>query len=185
MYERLYSARMDLGQAMKFADFLLKKGWHFAPYERRGTIYCQQAAFVTAFIIAYGRAFTEARGRPSLRSLRNALTEPEKRFHDTLLSLRNQAYAHSDAAAVHLRTIPMDGGAPLVIEGLPFFRLRKFELEAALFVIAKLLRQIIEQMQRLGPAVSASPLPESVSPIWAELKDAAAAIRAPTAKGKH
>ena len=86
---------------------------------------------------------------------------------------------------MRLRTIPLDGEAPLVIEHLPFFRLRKFELEAALVVIAKLQRQINEQRQLLKRAVSASHPPESVSPIWDELKDAAAAVRAPTARGKH
>ena len=185
-YTDLYSARMDLGEARQFAEFLLKKAWHFAPWERRGTIYCQQSAFVTAFIVSYIRPFSTKGQRESLGFLMEGLTDAEKRFHETMLRLRNKVYGHSDSSVVRFQILPRDGERPLVIESIPFRRLEKFELQAALLVITKLQRRITEEMERLGPTVSAPPPRESVEPVWSELKaDAAAVFAHRTEKGEH
>ena len=52
LYEVLYVAQEDLAQATYFASHLLKKGWHFEPWERRWTTYMQQSAYTTALVVA-------------------------------------------------------------------------------------------------------------------------------------
>lgn len=37
LYERLFVAAEDLGFARQYAQHLLRKGWHSAPWERRGS----------------------------------------------------------------------------------------------------------------------------------------------------
>lgn len=61
LYSKLFVSRMDIEFARYCASVLLKKGWHFQPWERRGTVYQQQAVFTTALVTAYGRAFTDSK----------------------------------------------------------------------------------------------------------------------------
>jgi hypothetical protein len=62
----------DFAQANFYARYPLKKGWHGQPWERRGTFYQRQTAFVTNLVIAFARSFTKGRGWPSF---------PEKLVH--------------------------------------------------------------------------------------------------------
>jgi hypothetical protein len=45
---------------------LIKKGWHWMPWERRGTIYLRRAAFTTSLVTPYARPFTGSRGWPKI-----------------------------------------------------------------------------------------------------------------------
>lgn len=65
---RLFVSRNDIGFARYCASVLLKKGWHSQWWERRGTVYQQQAVYTTALVTAYGRAFTKSRGWSKLPS---------------------------------------------------------------------------------------------------------------------
>lgn len=53
VYERLLVAAENFGFARQYAQHLLKKRWHSARWEHRGSIYMQQSAFVTALVVSY------------------------------------------------------------------------------------------------------------------------------------
>jgi len=61
LYGKLFVSRNDIGFAQYCASVLLKKGWHSQWWERRGTVYQQQAVYTSALVTAYGRAFTKSR----------------------------------------------------------------------------------------------------------------------------
>jgi hypothetical protein len=71
-YDRLMASSHDFAQANFYARYLLKKGRHGQPWERRGTIYQQQTAFVTNLIVACARPFTNGKAWSSF---------PEKLVH--------------------------------------------------------------------------------------------------------
>ena len=81
LYALLHVAEEYLLQAGFFAAHTLKKGWHFEPWEKRWSVYMQQAAFTTALATAYSRPFTESRGWPKfpMRLLSAFDTEQRKR----------------------------------------------------------------------------------------------------------
>ncbi|MEJ2621750.1 MAG: hypothetical protein P8163_16280 [Candidatus Thiodiazotropha sp.] len=128
LFDRLYVAQEDLRQAMSFASMILKKGWHFQPWEKRQTIYIQQSAYTTALVVAYSRPFTESRGWPKLPMRLMKYNEEQKQLHKRVLSLRNEVYAHTDVAKRNLRTFEIDG-TPSAIEALPAMRFTREETE--------------------------------------------------------
>lgn len=98
LYSKLWVSSHDISFARYCAGVLLKKGWHAHPWERRGTIYQQQAAFTTALVTAYGRPFTHSKGWPDLPKRLIKYSEEEKALHQRLLVLRHGVYAHSDSS---------------------------------------------------------------------------------------
>jgi hypothetical protein len=48
LYSRLYVSSLDLDLAKYSVNIILKKGWHYQPWEKRGTIYLQQSVFMSA-----------------------------------------------------------------------------------------------------------------------------------------
>jgi hypothetical protein len=66
-YEKWFVACRDIRLARQCAEVLLKKGWHYHPWEKRGSIYFQQSVYVTAVVVSYARAFTLSKGWPRLR----------------------------------------------------------------------------------------------------------------------
>jgi hypothetical protein len=89
LYKRLYISRSDLSYARRFADFLLKKGWHFNPWEKRGTLYIQQAAFTSALIVFYCRSFTRSKELPSFPSRLILYDANDMKLHNEVLELRH------------------------------------------------------------------------------------------------
>jgi hypothetical protein len=128
LYGLLHVAEEDLRQASFFAAHILKKGWHFEPWEKRWTVYMQQAAFTTALATAYSRPFTESRGWPKFpNSLLAAFNAEQRTLHKGILNLRNLIYAHSDVGSRVMRPVSFEG-IPTAIEALPPMRFTRDEI---------------------------------------------------------
>jgi len=150
LYQRLWVWRQDLLDATYFTRFLLKKGWHFEPWDKkiRWPTYMQQAAFTTALAAAYCRPFVETRNGAVLSMKFAPYTDAEHELHEKLKSLRNSAYAHSDVELREVRPISLSGRAT-AIERLPCLKLTRTETERALSMIAKVSRAIDQKLQEL------------------------------------
>jgi hypothetical protein len=98
LYERLFVYRGDLRQAAYFAGYLLKKGWHFDPWDKaiRWSTYMQQAAFTSALVTAYCRPFAQTRSSPILPLKLIQYKTNELELHKKLKALRDSVYAHSE-----------------------------------------------------------------------------------------
>src|SRR3954447_4554282 len=90
LYSKLYVSIKDVEFAQYCASVLLKKGWHSQPWERRGTIYQQQAAFTSALVTAYGRPFKKSKGWPKIPAELIPYNEQEKKLHEHLIILRDK-----------------------------------------------------------------------------------------------
>jgi hypothetical protein len=158
LYQRLYIAREDLHFANSFAQHLLKKGWHFAPWERRWTTYVQQAAFTSAFVTAYARPFTRSVGWPEFPMRLAPYLQTELRLHQQIILLRHQVYAHSDSSRHNVRPMRIVGH-PSAIVGSPFLRLSKDELELAIVMIRKTISLLEQELEMLMPRIEREPSP--------------------------
>lgn len=119
-FERLSASIYDFGQANFGARYLLKKGWHSKPWERRGTIYQQQTAFVTNLIVAYARPFTESKGWPAFPpKLTKFFNAEQREMHDRLLQMRHEIFAHSDSQHFEFRP-EVYGSIRSTLERVPF-----------------------------------------------------------------
>jgi hypothetical protein len=119
-YTQLYVSGSDFTYAGTCAEFLLKKGWHVRPWERRGSIYLQQSVWTTAMVTAYGRPFYKKDwGNNVLELLR--YSDEEHVLHKALIDLRNEVYAHSDPRRTEVKPWKSDGfeteivGVPLLM----------------------------------------------------------------------
>ena len=71
LYRRLQVSSLDFDFAQYCVGVILKR--HYQPWEKRGTIYLQQSAFMSAFVIACQRRSQRAVvGRNFLHSLRSS-----------------------------------------------------------------------------------------------------------------
>ncbi len=128
LYALLHVTQEDLRQANFFAAYIIKKRWHFEPWERRWTVYMQQAAYTTAFATAYSRPFTESRGWQKFpERLLRAFNTEQKELHKRVLRLRNLMYAHSDVSSRLVRAVSFEG-YPTAIEAMPSMRFTRDEL---------------------------------------------------------
>ena len=127
LYARLFVSAQDFSYARSYALHLLKKGWHSAPYERRGTVYMQQAAFTTALIVSYARPFTKGIGWPRFPESLVQYDAQAAQLHRHILDLRHQVYAHSDSARYSIRPFKMGANVFSDIIGIPFIKLSKDE----------------------------------------------------------
>jgi hypothetical protein len=152
LYSKLYVSSSDIAFARYCVRVILKKGWHTQPWERRGTIYQQQAAFTTAFITAYARPFTKSHGWPSLpKELTAVYSDQEAALHKQLIKLRHTVYAHSDSAGYSIRPL-LIGDFPTDIVGAPVLRITLEEATVFQAMSSKLLASIDIRMKKLrGP----------------------------------
>lgn len=128
LYGLLHVAEEDLRQASFFAAHILKKGWHFESWEKRWTVYMQQAAFTTALATAYSRPFTESRGWPKFPTrLLAAFNAEQWKLHKRILKLRSLIYAHSDVGSRVIRPVSFEG-YPTAIEAQPPMRFTRDEI---------------------------------------------------------
>lgn len=97
LHSRLHVSSLDLGFAQYCVEVILKKGWHYRPWEKRATIYLQQSAFMSALVTAYARPFTKSYGWPPFPRELKQFNRKEDAFHDRVIELRNTVYAHSDS----------------------------------------------------------------------------------------
>ena len=148
LYERLYVARDDLRHASSFAAHLLKKGWHFDPWERRGSTYMQQSAYTTALVVTYARPFTESRGWPKFPKRLAPYDDEQKSLHRKILILRNEVYAHSDVARQQVRPYKILGSASAIVMQ-PSMKLTKKETEALMEMIQATASAIDARMAQL------------------------------------
>ncbi|MGE0280663.1 MAG: hypothetical protein AB7P20_08630, partial [Rhizobiaceae bacterium] len=93
---KLYSAAADIAFARQFGEMLIKRKLYNKRPFGRGTIYAQQAAFVTALVTAYGRVFFSGRGGHNFPNRLLPYNAEETALHKRLLDLRKKVYANSD-----------------------------------------------------------------------------------------
>lgn len=150
LYQRLTVWREDLGYATYFAAFLLKKGWHFDPWDKkiRWPTYMQQAAFTTALVAAYCRPFVETRNGAVLSMKLAPYTDRERELHDKLRSLRNTLYAHSDIELRQVRPASFNGRGTAIVRS-PSLKLTRGETVQILSMISKTSNAIDEKLQAL------------------------------------
>jgi hypothetical protein len=150
LYERLTVYLEDLNQAAYFANYLLKKGWHFDPWDRKIRLptYMRQAAFTTALVTAYCRPFTETRAAPSLSMKLAPYTANEYQLHARLKALRNTVYAHSDIELQQVRPVSIYGQASAIVR-LPVLKLTKGETESVVAMIRRTSAAIDAKRQSL------------------------------------
>ena len=150
LYQRLTVWREDLRDATYFAGFLLKKGWHFDPWDKkiRWPTYMQQAAFTTALVAAYCRPFVETRNGAVLSMKLAPYTDSERELHEKLKSLRNTIYAHSDIELREVRPASFNGRATAIVRS-PSLKLSRGETERTISMIAKTSKAIGEKLQDL------------------------------------
>jgi hypothetical protein len=142
-FERLFASRYDFAQANFCACYLLKKGWHSRPWERRGTIYQQQTAFVTNLIIAYARPFTSSKGWPAFPLKLVDFNKSQKALHERMLQKRHEIFAHSDSR--HFKFIPGE----YVIERVPFTVLSMVETKRVKEMTKILIKATSERIEQL------------------------------------
>lgn len=141
LYDKLFVSKGDLSFAQNCCAFLIKKGWHHQPWERRHSTYIQQAAFTTAMITAYGRVFTMSKGWPQIPHKLVAYDAAENELHKTLLELRHKVYAHSDHSSYEIRPWSA-GGLETDIESNPSLRISAEDAELFLAMTSKLIKAI-------------------------------------------
>ncbi|MGY1890666.1 hypothetical protein [Pseudomonas sp. SDT291_1_S447] len=146
LYERLYVAAEDLGIARQYAQHLLKKGWHSAPWERRGSIYIQQSAFVMALVVSYARAFTKSYGWPSLPAGFLPEDHGATALHKRMMGLRHEVYAHSDSKHHKVQPWRIDSRALTDLRGAPFWRFTKEECEQITELIDGIRKRLIPKI---------------------------------------
>jgi hypothetical protein len=148
LYSKLYVSCTDIDFARYCAGVLLKKGWHGMPWERRGTIYQQQAAFTTSLVTAYARPFTRSHGWPKIPPELIIYDRREQELHETIIALRHKVYAHSDSESYSVRPW-RSGSFATDILGSPTLRLTA--AEAALFQVmtAKIMKSMRARMKAI------------------------------------
>jgi hypothetical protein len=148
-YSRLHISGLDLDFAQYYVGVILKKGWHYEPWEKRGTIYLQQSAFMSALVIAYARSI----GWPNFPPHLKEFSDQEKLLHKRMMELRNKVYAHSDLdkySAVPWRK----GRFSTDIVGAPVLRISAEEAALLKRMIQKLQLAIRRSMAEIVPNAS-------------------------------
>ena len=103
LYSRLYVSTLDLSAAASSLSLIRKKGWHHLPWEKRGTVYQQQAAHTTAFIVSYARPFNTSFGWPKFPPHLIPFSPEQWLLHKEVIELRNSVVAHSDSKSYSIR----------------------------------------------------------------------------------
>jgi len=157
LYSKLYVSSSDIAFARYCASVILKKGWHTQPWERRGTIYQQQAAFTTALVTAYARPFTKSHGWPSLpKELTAVYSDQEAALHKQLIKLRHTVYAHSDSAGYSIRPWHAEDFSTDIV-GAPVMRITSEEATLFQVMTRKLLLSMDARRKALLATTSIRP----------------------------
>jgi hypothetical protein len=148
LYSRLYVSRGDIVYARQCADHILKKGWHYNPWDKRGSIYFQQSVYTTTLIVSYARPFTKSIGWPRFPERLLGYSQAERELHKSLLDLRNKVYAHSDGAGYSIRPFRSESFSTEIV-GAPILKLSADEANQFLEMTERALSSIGECMQQL------------------------------------
>ena len=138
----------DFSQANFCARYLLKKGWHGQPWERRGTIYQQQTAFVTNLVIAYGRPFVKSEGWPGFPWRLTNFDSKQRDLHKRLLRRRNKIFAHSDSENFNFRPI-IWRDLHTTIEQSPSYHLTAEDTECVRVMTSDVIKAISFRLKQL------------------------------------
>lgn len=144
-HKRLNICELDLALARHHTEHMLKQGMILCRDKDNVDFYYQQAAFVCALVVAYGRIFTKSNGQSGFAKSKAKYNKGESKLHDELLKLRHMLYAHSDGSLFHVRTI----GRGINIRRVPQYLIRKDDLELLLTMIEKLSNLIIARRWQL------------------------------------
>jgi hypothetical protein len=146
LYEKLHASHRDIGTARSCAEFILKKGWHSYSFMRRGSVPIQQTAFTTTMIVSYARPFSSGRGR-SITFPHRLLqySAKEKLFHERMLKLRNQQYAHTDPSTISVR--PLKDKYITSIESISDLRFSPSELKGFIEMSTGVTSRISERLE--------------------------------------
>jgi hypothetical protein len=160
LYSRLFVSHDDIVFAQYCAGVLHKKGWHNEPWERRGTVYEQQAAYTTALVTAYGRPFTRSKGWPPLPKnlITSTYDEQETRLHEQIMELRHTVYAHSDSVRYTIQPWRI-GRTPTTTIRRPILRITATDTTLFLTMSSKLLSSINARMESLLAKARLIPVP--------------------------
>jgi len=150
LYSRLHVSNLDLNFAQYCVGVILRKEWHYQPWERRGTIYLQQSAFMSALVIAYARPFTKSRDWPDFPRQLMEFDSDENILHDHMIKLRNTLYAHSDSHNYSVRPW-RSGKFSTDIVGAPALRMSAEEGALLKQMINKLQLAIRRRMSQIVP----------------------------------
>ena len=105
---------VDFRQAQRFARYILRRKLHGVK-NPQAVAKLIHLAFNTSLVVAYSRPFLDSndgsKKKVSLRDAVNAILDTsEQILHDTIIrKMRNQAFAHSDAAAHEINGFNYDG----------------------------------------------------------------------------
>ena len=151
LYQRWTVWQSDLGQARYFACHLLKKGWHYDPWDRRirSSTYLQQAAFTTALVAAYCRPFVETRSGSVFPVSQVGFNVEERALHGRLRGLRNAVYAHTDVELHRVQPLRIGDFATAIVSQ-PILKLSKRELDG-LVPIDRLIAEMRDALQSMAP----------------------------------
>lgn len=158
-YRCLYVSLEDFRHASTYANFILKKGWHYYPWERRGSIYVQQSAFTLALIVSYYRPFGQGDRFSKLLLSLISYDAADEKMHDELQKLRNEVFAHSDLRRYEVQPISIFGKASAIVGGpfgqkqnakkMRFFRLSAEETQRVRGMTAKAIAAINSDLEKL------------------------------------
>lgn len=151
-HKRLNICEFDLTLARHHAQHMLKEGMFLYRDKENVDLYYQQAAFVCALVVSYGRVFNSSDGLSLFKKKQAHYDGDENKLHDELIRLRNKLYAHSDGDLFHVRTI----GRGINIRRLPQYRIKKDDLELLLTMIEKLSGNVLGRRQKLQEQISKS-----------------------------
>lgn len=98
LYKKLFTSCRDLEFAQYCLAVITKRGWHHAEFQKRGTVYLQQAAYTSALFVSYGRAFTQSRGWGELPPDVRCFSRTEAACHKRMMHARNSVFAHTDSS---------------------------------------------------------------------------------------
>ena len=150
LYSRLKVSSLDLDLAQYCVGVILKKGWHYQPWEKRGTIYLQQSAFTSALVIAYARPFTKSRDWPKFPPALKEFDSKENALHDRMIELRNTLFAHSDSNNYWVSPW-RSGEFATDIVGAPAFRINAKDADLLKHMVDKLQDAIRRRMRQIVP----------------------------------
>jgi hypothetical protein len=150
LYSRLYVSGLDLASAEYCLGVLMKKGWHYLPWDKRGSIYEQQSAFTSALVVAYARPFNTSYGWPKFPVELIPFDEDEQVLHELIISLRNSVFAHSDSKSYSVRPWRAKGFATDII-GRPALRITAEQGRSLSIMIQKLQKSIQTRLMELVP----------------------------------
>lgn len=152
-YRKLHSASRDLYAAREFGGFIIKKGWKAKPWTR-GHAYIQQAAFVTAMVASYGRAFNKSQGLGRWEKLpRDFLSiydAEEQVLHLRTLAQRDKIYAHTDAVTFQVR--PWKSKFHSDISSLTSHEMAHADIEKLQSMCSKMSKAINDRMEAIKSA---------------------------------